>query len=112
MSSRISRPRRRLVAACLAHLILIVGLVAPAAAKPAHLHYQISDGSEGDPGDGVLKPGPILEPGPIPIKTRIPEIVAVYMERRPDGTIRPVIILRDIPTGFRWLGEGRFHRAP
>ncbi len=112
MCLQTSWPRHRLVAACLVYLILILGPVAPATAKPAHLHYQISDGAEGDPGDGVLKPGPVLEPGPIPVKTRIPEIVAVYMERRPDGTIRPVIILRDIPTGFRWLDEGRCHRAP
>jgi len=110
MSLRFSTPLRR-VAACLIFLSFIVGMVVPSAAI-ARNTYQLSDGTEGDPGDGVLNPSPDVEPDPAPIRGPMPEILTVYFQPQPDGSLRPVIVLRTIPPGFRWFTEGRWHRAP
>ena len=77
MVSRFFIAGRSLAALCLL-LCLFLQLAFPPAAM-TRTHYTISDGTEGDPGDGVLNPGPIENPDPKPFTNNFPALTIIMI---------------------------------
>jgi len=111
----------RLSVACrhLAVPLLLFCLIFPQAAS-ARNPYTLRDGHEGDPGDGVLNPTPVLDPDPIPKNDLIP-IFTFRMIHQGGHHFQPVFIFTGFSnpyhlvhpqTGFQIVMARRWHRAP
>ncbi len=100
-------------------LCLLCSLALPPDAL-ARNPYQIRDGHEGDPGDGVLDPAPVVDPHPTPKGRPLP-IFTVIMIMTDDNSFVPMFQIVGF-TGTPLLShtrlaelavqEGRWHRAP
>lgn len=106
--------------AVLSLLLCLISLVAFPQIASAKNPYAIRDGHEGDPGDGVLNPSPVLDPDPVP-KGDIFPVYIFYMIPVGNHQFIPVIQYMGFPGasnfGFSPFGiqiaqEGRWHHAP
>ena len=118
MVSRILVAGRRLAVSTL--LLCLLSLLAFPPSASARNTYAIRDGHEGDPGDGVLNPTPVVEPPPAPKGTGLPVFI-VTMVMTEDNRFLPVFqvvgfsgssLLPGTHIGFLASQEGRWHRAP
>lgn len=118
MVSRLFSAGRNLAALCM--LLCLCAVLAFPPAAMARTHYSISDGSEGDPGDGVLNPGPVEDPHPKPGNDIFP-VFTLIMVPLGNNCFQPVFQM----VGFSenpWPGhaktesqivqEVRWHYAP
>lgn len=101
--------RRLLVLLFLLSLLCGFPLTSDSLARNIYIPH---DGSEGDPGDGVLNPNPEVQPDPAPIREPLPLIVSIILLPLPDGGLQPVLVLRTAPPERPFFMEGRWHRAP
>ncbi len=101
-------------------LLCLLSLLAFPPAASARSHYNISDGHEGDPGDGVLNPNPVVDPQPIPKGDGYP-LFTLTMVLTEDNRLLPVFqiigftggpLQPNTRRGYQPMQEGRWHRAP
>ena len=113
---------KRVLALLFLFLFLLTVLMLAAPDSQARNPYTYTDDAEGDPGDGVLQPGPESEPEPVftPKGFSYP-LVAITLVDLGDGHFLPVFALNNLagmPTFLppshlrRNPSDGRWHRAP
>jgi len=101
-------------------LFLLVVLFLFAPDTQARNNYDYTDVVEGDPGDGVLRPVPQVEPNPIPKGSGLPVFVLELVDLG-NGQYLPIFNFSRIPGApvifgpmhlQRTNNDGRWHRAP
>jgi len=118
MVSRLLAAGRNL--AVLSLLLSLLAMLAFAPSAMARNENVLRDGHEGDPGDGVLNPAPVVDPEPNPAVKLFPVFI-IMMVPQDDNSFLPVFQL----TGFTGsprvnypqarmfaVQEGRWHNAP
>jgi len=101
-------------------LLCLLSLLVFVPAASARNPYAIRDGHEGDPGDGVLEPAPVVDPKPTPGDDIFPVFI-ITMVPMGNNTFLPVFQftgfsgthrLNNSDYGFLPVQDGRWHRAP
>lgn len=100
--------------------LCLISLLAFPPAATARNPYTMRDGHEGDPGDGVLNPDPVVDPDPAPKGQSFP-IFSVTIILTADNHFIPVfhvigftdhLVQPLAKIGYLAMKEGRWHHAP